>query len=60
MPMLKWAGKEKVVNHHNDAPFSGLGTGVKRALEKQPNIEFYNDFDGDQFKVVIPRLTSKE
>lgn len=41
-------------------PFSGLGTGVKRALERQPNIEFYNDFDGDQFKVVIPRLTSKE
>lgn len=36
-------------------PFSGLGTGVKRALEHQPNIEFYNDFDGDQFKVVIPR-----
>lgn len=41
-------------------PFSGLGTGVKRALERQPNIEFYNDFDGDQFKVVIPRPTSKE
>ena len=37
-------------------PFSGLGTGVKRALERQPNIEFYNDFDGDQFNVVIPRL----
>ena len=36
-------------------PFSGLGTGVKRALERQPNIELYNDFDGDQFKVVIPR-----
>lgn len=41
-------------------PFSVLGTGIKRALERQPNIEFYNDFDGDQFKVVIPRLTSKE
>ena len=39
-------------------PFSGLGTGVKRALERQPNIEFYNDFDGDQFKVVIPRPSS--
>ncbi len=36
-------------------PFSGLGTGVKRALERQPNIEFYNDFEGDQFKVIIPR-----
>ena len=37
-------------------PFSGLGTGIKRALERQPNIEFYNDFEGDQFKVVIPRI----
>lgn len=36
-------------------PFSGLGTGVKRALERQPNIEFYNDLEGDQFKVMIPR-----
>ena len=41
-------------------PFSGLGTGVKRALERQPDIEFYNDFAGDQFKVVIPRLAAKE
>ena len=24
MPMLKWAGKEKVVNHHNDVPFRVL------------------------------------
>ena len=24
MPMLKWAGKDKVVNHHNDVPFRGL------------------------------------
>ena len=24
MPMLKWAGKEKVVNHHNDVPFKVL------------------------------------
>ncbi len=36
-------------------PFSGLGTGIKRALERQPNIEFFNDFEGDQFKAVIPR-----
>ena len=37
-------------------PFSGLGTGVKRALEKQPDIEFINDIDGEQFKVIVPRL----
>lgn len=24
MPMLEWAGKEKVVNRHADAPFRGL------------------------------------
>ena len=41
-------------------PFSGLGTGVKRALERQPDIEFYNDFAGDQFKVVIPRPVTKD
>ena len=25
MPMLKWAGKNKVVNHHNEVPFRVLG-----------------------------------
>ena len=24
MPMLSWAGKVKVVNHHNDVPFRAL------------------------------------
>ena len=24
MPMLKWAGKDKVVNHHNEVPFRVL------------------------------------
>ncbi|MBW1616645.1 MAG: putative DNA binding domain-containing protein [Deltaproteobacteria bacterium] len=36
-------------------PFSGLGTGIKRALSEQPNIEFINDTDGEQFIVKIPR-----
>ncbi len=36
-------------------PFSGLGTGIRRALERQPNIELENDVESDQFKVVIPR-----
>lgn len=36
-------------------PFSGLGTGVKRALERQPDIELVNDVEGEQFKVIIPR-----
>ncbi|MBU1696955.1 MAG: ATP-dependent DNA helicase RecG, partial [Proteobacteria bacterium] len=36
-------------------PFSGLGTGITRSLEEQPNIEFNNDIDGEQFIVKIPR-----
>ena len=36
-------------------PFSGLGTGIRRALAEQPNIEFFNDADGRQFTVIIPR-----
>ncbi|MDR3300328.1 MAG: putative DNA binding domain-containing protein [Candidatus Accumulibacter sp.] len=36
-------------------PYSGLGSGLKRALENQPNIEFINDVEGEQFIVKIPR-----
>lgn len=40
-------------------PFSGLGSGVKRALAEQPNIELINDIEGEQFKVIIPRPEKK-
>lgn len=36
-------------------PFSGLGSGIKRAIAEQPNIELINDVDGELFKVIIPR-----
>jgi len=36
-------------------PYSGLGSGIKRALKEQPDIEFINDSDGEQFIVKIPR-----
>lgn len=36
-------------------PFSGLGSGIRRSLDEQPNIEFANDADGEQFTVKIPR-----
>jgi len=39
-------------------PFSGIGTGITRALEEQPNIEFTNDIEGEQFIVKIPRPVS--
>ncbi|MBS0645712.1 MAG: putative DNA binding domain-containing protein [Verrucomicrobia bacterium] len=41
-------------------PFSGLGSGVKRALEEEPNIELVNDIDGEQFIVKIPRPIKKK
>jgi ATP-dependent DNA helicase RecG len=40
-------------------PFSGLGSGVKRALEEEPNIELINDIPGEQFIVKIPRPEKK-
>lgn len=36
-------------------PFSGLGSGIRRALAEQPDIEFINDSSGEQFIVKIPR-----
>ena len=40
-------------------PFSGLGSGIKRALAEQPDIELINDVDGEQFIVKIPRPVEK-
>jgi ATP-dependent DNA helicase RecG len=39
-------------------PFSGLGSGIKRSLEAEPNIILINDTEGDQFIVKIPRPAS--
>jgi len=36
-------------------PFSGLGSGIKRAIAEQPDIELINDIEGEQFIVKIPR-----
>jgi predicted HTH transcriptional regulator len=35
--------------------YRGFGSGITRALEVQPNIQFFNDTDGEQFVVTIPR-----
>lgn len=40
--------------------YRGLGSGVSRALDEQPNIELINDKEGEQFKVIIPRPETKE
>jgi len=39
----------------NTMYYRGFGSGIKRALKEQPNIEFINDIDGEQFIVKIPR-----
>ncbi len=36
-------------------PYRGLGTGIRRALQKYPEIDFENDLEGNQFKVIIQR-----
>ena len=37
-------------------PFSGLGSGIRRAYAAQPDIELINDAAGEQFIVKIPRV----
>jgi len=36
-------------------PYSGLGSGLRRALAIQPNMELENDIEGEQFIVRFPR-----
>ena len=42
-----------------EIPYRGLGTGIKRALELQPNIVFRNDPDGFTFTAIVPRTEQK-
>lgn len=39
--------------------YRGFGSGITRAIENQPDIEFKNDVEGELFKVTIPRLERK-
>lgn len=39
----------------NAMSYRGFGSGIKRAIKEQPNIDFFNDVDGEQFIVKIPR-----
>jgi ATP-dependent DNA helicase RecG len=36
-------------------PYRGYGSGIIRALAKYPHIEFLDDRDGNQFKVILKR-----
>ena len=41
-------------------PFSGLGSGIRRAITEQPDIELINDTEGEQFIVKIPRPSKED
>lgn len=36
-------------------PYRGLGSGIKRAMKEEPEVELINDVEGEQFIVKIPR-----
>ena len=38
-------------------PYSGLGSGLRRAFANQPDMELENDADGEQFIVRFPRIS---
>jgi predicted HTH transcriptional regulator len=40
---------------NNILPYTGRGSGIKRALSINPNIEFVNDKDKEEFKCIILR-----
>ena len=39
--------------------YRGAGSGILRALQEYPSIDFINDIAGEQFKVIIPRPEKK-
>lgn len=39
----------------NILPYSGYGSGIRRVLQINPNIEFINDIEKEEFKCIIPR-----
>lgn len=39
----------------NILPYSGRGSGIKRAIALNPDIEFINDIEKEEFRCIIPR-----
>jgi len=39
----------------NVLPYSGYGSGIRRVIGINPNIEFINDIEKEEFKCIIPR-----
>ncbi len=44
----------------NILPYSGYGSGIRRALQLNPHIEFINDINKEEFKCIIPRQLLNE
>ncbi len=44
----------------NVLPFTGYGSGIRRILEIDSNVEFINNKELEQFKCIIPRSTADE
>ena len=43
----------------NVLPYTGRGSGIRRVLSIEPNIEFINDIELELFKCIIPRKANK-
>lgn len=41
-------------------PYTGYGSGIQRVVEINPNVEFINDKELEQFKCIIPRSSIDE
>jgi ATP-dependent DNA helicase RecG len=39
-------------------PYQGLGNGIRRVLKEYSHIEFIDDREGNEFKVIIERTGS--
>ena len=53
----KVAQRNSLLSHfaQDIIPFRGVGLGIISILSNYPEIEFFNDVEGDQFKVIIYR-----
>ena len=45
------------ITKNNLLPYRGMGTGVIRAISKYSNIDFLNEIDNNQFRLVLKRPT---
>jgi predicted HTH transcriptional regulator len=48
---------DRICNHV--LPYTGRGSGIKRVLSINPNIEFENDVNKEEFRCIIPRINNQ-